>query len=373
MKKTFLPIVAAFSSIALPLLFVACDDDNDNDNNNNTNDTSASYYKFVITSIGEVEVAGFAEAYNGNVINPSDYESITIPNETVIEGKTYVVTSIGKKAFAGCENLTSISVPNSVIQFGDSAFFNCSKLSYQLPGNATFGKAAFHNCGNIYTGKIGDKTYIDLGLPSGTKWATYNVGASLPTEYGDYFAWGETQKKASYNWYSYKWSGNEKNTLTKYCTDSQYGTALDYEQQLLAEDDAATANWGSQWATPDLSLERELREYCSWTWTNNYHGSGIAGRIGISEENGLSIFFPAAGYYNENSDLQAVGQECNYWTSDLALAHIIMCAGAHHCFYTNEDQNSAFSFTILETEMMDWTIQHKRCCGQSVRAVVKTE
>ncbi|MCI7430492.1 MAG: hypothetical protein MSS84_06410, partial [Bacteroidales bacterium] len=66
--------------------------------------------------------------------------------------------------------------------------------------------------------------YVDLGLPSGTKWATCNVGASTPEEYGNYYAWGETTPKAYYDWSTYKWCNGSKTTLTKYNTSSSYGT-----------------------------------------------------------------------------------------------------------------------------------------------------
>ena len=91
--------------------------------------------------------------------------------------------------------------------------------------------------------------YVDLGLPSGTLWATCNVGASKPEEYGDYFAWGEVKAKDKFDVSTYKWYNGSYKAITKYCTDSEYGT-VDNKTELLPEDDVATAYWGSSWCIP---------------------------------------------------------------------------------------------------------------------------
>ena len=94
--------------------------------------------------------------------------------------------------------------------------------------------------------------YIDLGLPSGTMWATCNVGANNPEDYGDYFAWAETQSKTNYNWSTYTYSNGDYNQLTKYCSQSDFGFDgfTDKLTTLESGDDAATANWGEGWSTP---------------------------------------------------------------------------------------------------------------------------
>ena len=85
--------------------------------------------------------------------------------------------------------------------------------------------------------------YVDLGFPSGLKWATCNVGANNPWEYGGYYAWGETEEKSNYDWSTYKWCNGSKDTMTKYCTDSSYGT-VDNKTVLEPEDDVAHVKWG---------------------------------------------------------------------------------------------------------------------------------
>ena len=132
--------------------------------------------------------------------------------------------------------------------------------------------------------------YVDLGLPSGTLWATCNVGANSPEEYGDYFAWGETEPKSTYYWSTYKWCNGTSSTLTKYCTNSSYGT-VDNKMELETEDDAATANWGEEWRMPTIEQQQELIDNCTWTWTTR---NGVNGQL-ITGPNGNTLFLPAAG------------------------------------------------------------------------------
>lgn len=158
---------------------------------------------------------------------------------------------------------------------------------------------------------------VDLGLPSGLKWANMNVGATKPEEYGDYFAWGETSPKTDYSWNTYKWCNGTYDSQTKYCTDSQYGT-VDNKTVLEFEDDAATANWGGNWRMPTKEEQVELRKNCTWTWTDNYNSTGVAGYIVSSKATGNSnsIFLPAAGYRTD-TDLYYVGSRGYYWSSSL--------------------------------------------------------
>ena len=115
------------------------------------------------------------------------------------------------------------------------------------------------------TQPIDNHEWVDLGLPSGTLWATCNVGANTPEEYGDYFAWGETEPKDYYGWNTYKWCNGSRYTLTKYCTDSSYGYNgfVDNKAELDPEDDAAYVNWGSSWRIPTTEQQCELYENCS--------------------------------------------------------------------------------------------------------------
>ena len=154
--------------------------------------------------------------------------------------------------------------------------------------------------------------WVDLGLPSGLKWATCNVGATSPEGYGDYFAWGETSPKSNYAWSTYKYCNGSKTTLTKYNTDSDYGT-VDNKTTLELSDDAARVNWGGKWRMPTRAEQDELRNNCTWTWTTQ---NGINGCKVTSKTNGNCIFLPAAGYRGGTS-VYDVGSRGYYWSSSL--------------------------------------------------------
>ena len=160
-----------------------------------------------------------------------------------------------------------------------------------------------------------DHDYVDLGLPSGTLWATCNVGASSPEEYGDYFAWGEIEPKNDYSVSTYKYCKGTFSTLTKYCTNSSCGT-VDNKTELEPSDDAATANWGSGWQMPSFEQCRELynSSYTTTTWTTM---NGKYGRKITSKSNGNSIFLPAAGCRYDTS-LGSAGSGGGYWSRSLS-------------------------------------------------------
>lgn len=130
---------------------------------------------------------------------------------------------------------------------------------------------------------------IDLGLPSGTKWACCNVGASSPEADGDYFAWGETKSKSNYSWGTYKWGSydSDGNEVTTKYNDSDGKNALD------AADDAATQNWGKGWRMPTTEEFKELADNCDGYWIEE---NGVKGYKFTSTKTTASIFFPASGY-----------------------------------------------------------------------------
>ena len=172
--------------------------------------------------------------------------------------------------------------------------------------------------------------YVDLGLPSGTLWATCNVGASSPEEYGDYFAWGETVPKDYYGWSTYKWCNGSNDTMTKYCANSSYGYNgfTDNLTELQPEDDAATANWGSPWRMPSLAQIEELNDssYTTTVWTQL---NGVYGRKVTSKSNGNSIFLPAAGS-RWNDELNNAGRYGDYWSSSLYPSYV---NGAYYLYF----------------------------------------
>ena len=195
---------------------------------------------------------------------------------------------------------------------------------------------------------INGHEYVDLGLPSGALWATCNLGSDKPEGCGDYFAWGETQIKGTYNWGFYWFCGGDYNQLTKYCPNSNYGYNgfTDNLVSLLLCDDVANTNWGDGWRIPTKTQWEELCQNTTQIWMTK---NGINGRL-FTAPNGNSLFLPAAGGYN-GSDTNSVGYSGNYWSSLLDTDY----------------PNNAW-FLIFFSD--DYGINsHNRCIGRSIRPV----
>ena len=199
---------------------------------------------------------------------------------------------------------------------------------------------------NMYADAPKGVEMVDLGLPSGTLWANMNVGATTPEGYGDYFAWGETSPKTTYDWSTYKHCQGSENNLIKYCTDSIYGI-VDNKAVLDLEDDAAHVNWGGNWRMPTKAEQDELRTKCTWTWTqkNSINGYDVKG------PNGNSIFLPASGY-RFGSSLYYVDSYGYGWSSSL------------YSSYSSSAYNLSFN-----SDSVVW-IYYDRYSGLSVRPVI---
>lgn len=160
------------------------------------------------------------------------------------------------------------------------------------------------------TGSSKGHEWVDLGLS--VKWATCNVGASSPSDYGLYFAWGETSSKTDYSLGTYKWLANGSlGNLTKYNNNPSMG-AIDNKSSLDKSDDAARSIWGGSWRLPTKAEFEELRTKCTWKWIIRDGKSGYL----VTGKNGKSIFLPAAGFM-ENSSLESAGAGGAYWSSTL--------------------------------------------------------
>ena len=194
------------------------------------------------------------------------------------------------------------------------------------------------------TPSSGGHEYVDLGLS--VKWATCNVGAKKPEDYGDYFAWGETKPKTTYNCSTYKWCRGSYDKLTKYNNKSSYGT-VDNKTQLELSDDAARANWGGSWRMPTKAEQDELCNNCTWTWTTQ---KGVKGYKVTSKKNGKSIFLPAAGCRYDSS-LTDAGSYGDYWSSSL-----------------DTDYPSGAYYLGFDSSYVGWS-GSGRCYGHSVRPV----
>ncbi len=222
--------------------------------------------------------------------------------------------------------------------------------------------------------------YVPMG--DGLKWATRNVGASAPHEYGDYFAWGETEPyyrdgysqespiadahwktgKTGYNWSNYSLANGAGNKLTKYCDKESYGNEgfTDALTTLVPADDAATKNLGTPWRMPTIEEWQALlkAEDFTWAWVKNFNGSGTNGRLVISRKSGVEgncIFLPAAGY-RFDAYLYYTGPNGYYWSSSLL---------------DTDYPGNAYGL-IFNSVIADWD-NDIRYYGQSVRPVQTAE
>ena len=245
--------------------------------------------------------------------------------------------------------LTVVATPNANFEFlgwfiGDSETPVSTELTYTFTVEEEVSLVAKFEIRKTY---IDGYEYVDLGLPSGIKWAAYNVGATKPEEYGGYYAWGETEEKSNYSWSTYKWCNGSYNTMTKYCTSSSYGT-VDNKTVLDLEDDVAHVKWGGGWRMPTTSEQRELLNKCTWQWTtlNGVNGYRVTG------PNGNSIFVPAAGYRHGTS-LDSEEADGYYWSA------------------TPYEGNSNYACSLnFGSSRYDWGSSN-RSLGRSVRPVCK--
>ena len=166
-----------------------------------------------------------------------------------------------------------------------------------IPEDTTTDSDAVKEIENTY-GNVGENgqhnghEYVDLGLSSGLKWATCNIGANSPEEYGNYYTWGETETKETYDYCNHP-------TYDLTFSDLKSQGYVDSEGNLIPLHDAATANWGGNWRMPTYEEMEELEIECTWKWMtqNNVDGMKVTG------PNGNSIFLPAMGdpfYYFGN-------------------------------------------------------------------------
>lgn len=159
-----------------------------------------------------------------------------------------------------------------------------------------------------------DGSYLDLGLTSGTLWATCNLGGENVWDFGDFYAWGETEKKTIFTWDSYKYSSGVNGCLTKYCNNATFGKNgfTDNILSLQLSDDVAALRCGEDCSLPSMAQWKELKENCTWTWTQN---NGING-YQVKGNNGNEIFIPAAGCYVVNNKVHD-DFSGGYWSCEL--------------------------------------------------------
>ena len=282
-----------------------------------------------------------------------------VPVQSISLNKTELTLQVGENfqlvATILPENATTQQVSWSMTARSSQLSMEADGLNCKIGAlaacEATITVRSGYDPGNIYaTCKVtvtgdssgSDEEEVDLGLPSGLKWRGWNVGASKPEEYGNHYAWGETTTKSSYTLSNYKFKPTTYSEVTLY---PKYETQLggDGKKVLESEDDAASVNLGNGWRMATAAEWKELRESCTWTWTQR---NGVNG-MKVTGPNGKSIFLPAAGVFS--STLANQGTYGSYWTSSLATSQ-----WGHAVDFISNDKTTA----VIGRE-----------CGLSVRPV----
>lgn len=235
--------------------------------------------------------------------------------------------------------------PNLEQQLNQSQIIiQISQSDLQQLGNTANSRPNTHN----------NHEFVDLGLS--VKWATCNVGASRPEDYGDYYMWGETKTSPEYTWATYKYcEGDDEEKQTKYCTKKGWGYKkfVDNKTVLEPSDDAACVNWGGDWRTPTIQEFRELRNKCDWSWCEMNGIMGYKVTSKVSGYEGRFIFLPTGGYYG-GSSIGGKGKKGYYWSSTLE----------------SDDPENAYGLKFeKDGTNLDWT--DNRCDGRTIRPVVQ--
>lgn len=254
-------------------------------------------------------------------IDPQDVTGVSLDKTalTLYEGTSATLTATVTPSTAANKNVTWSSSDAAVATVNPEGVVAAVSAGTAVITVTTVDGGFTAEC-TVTVKEIAIPEAVDLGLPSGIKWASFNLGATKPEEYGDYFAWGETFPKEDYSWSTYKWCMNGSGSqLTKYCSKSSYGYNgfTDNKTVLDPEDDAAAAaNLGGSWRMATYAEWDELKTKCTWTWTTQ---NGVNGRL-VTGPNGNSIFLPAAGYRNGTS-LYYAGSLGYYWSSSLSTSY----------------------------------------------------
>lgn len=281
---------------------------------------SDSEGEYVHNSNGEISIQATLKPLTGRIrfkgvpgdiftlsgLSTSNYYDIKTGQLSVNDSP--ITLSIGSNGYSSYiyGNFTNIISPTMSITTDDCTFTaNCptSMLNVGKSGWMKLPSRQEHTgwvIGN-QNNSIDGHEYVDLGLPSGTLWATCNVGASSPKDYGDFFAWGETSSKLEYSWSNYKYCRGTYQTLTKYCSSSQYGYKgfVDNKMELEITDDAAYMNWSINWRIPSIDQYSELLNYCDiYVHDDGVHGYMLVG------PNGKNIFLPGEDKFDPYLDLE---------------------------------------------------------------------
>ena len=266
----------------------------------------------ITAKIGDKEATCVITVVAAPTVVTTHVASVTLDKAslTLTEEETYTLTATVSPDDATDKSVTWSSNNTSVATVSSTGVVAAKKVGSATITVQTNDGGKTTTCEVTVEASYSQTVSIDLGLPSGTRWASCNIGATSPEEYGDYYAWGETETKSKYNWSVYKWCNGTEKSLTKYNTLSSYGR-VDNKIILETSDDVALVKLGDKWHIPTNEEWTELKTNCTWTWTSQ---NGVYGRK-VTGPNGNSIFLPAAGSYADK--LYNAKSSGYYWSSSL--------------------------------------------------------
>ncbi len=262
--------------------------------------------------------------------------SFEIGNYAVLNGDTFALTATIAPTSATIQELTWVSSNHSVAIVSPTGVVTGKKIGTTTITARTVDGGYTASCDVTV---IPNASYVDMG--NGTKWATKNVGADSPEEWGGFYAWGETQTKTAYNWSTYRY-GNSSSNVTIY-------TATDGKTVLEAGDDAATVNLGSNWRMATDAEWTWLLENCTWTYAEMNGNKGYIVKSNVSGNSSSIIFLPGAGIQMNN---HGANDRCYYWSSNVST-----------------DTYSKAKYAVIYEEGGKSMKEQYRCYGLPVRPI----
>ena len=319
------------------------------------------YYRSYMMYEGEPQY-GEVKSFAGNEITTGIIDSTTF----IVKSHVAISRGYNNAQFGVCWGVNETpTVENNIVMTNDVDIDNDYSLTLRLTGES-LGKLIYYRAyvtegGQTHYGSI--KSFmrkmpigelVDLGLS--VNWASFNIGAEKPEDFGLYFSWGETETKSSYNWSTYKYCNGSDVTITKYCDNSYYGYNgyVDNYYSLSPEDDVANVKWGDAWRMPTKAEYSELLNNCNWLFVseNGVQGYKVTSKVPGYENQ--SIFLPAAGY-SDSEEPNFEGSWGHYWSKSL--------------YYSNYVEPN-FSYCIRFNEALNEVCGSSRNNGFPVRPVV---
>ena len=252
----------------------------------------------------DVIEASKVEITNETIERGFDYIKINVEYDYPVELETVTLYLSEKEDLSGARNY-NCKIESKTFSVEVKDLKEGTRYYYQYEYDNGYGKSTVYGEEKSFNTLINGHDWVNLGLSSGLKWATCNVGANNPEDYGNYYAWGETEPAPGNN---YSESNCEAYGLS--ISELQSQGIIDGDHNLTPSHDAATANWGGTWRLPTKAEMEELKNNCTWEWTVQGGKNGYK----VTGPNGNNIFLPAAGY-RDGSSLYYAGEYGYYWSS----------------------------------------------------------